>query len=73
MKIKELRQWIARTDNEIYRRKTRRKASQKEKRIIKNLKQLIGSKTMTNKELKNKKEWLEKLLAESSECQSKKN
>ena len=65
IKIKELRQWIARTDNEIYRRKTRRKASQKEKRIIKNLKQLIGSKTMTNEELKNKKEeWLDKLRTE---------
>ena len=34
-KIKELRQWIARADNEIFRRKIRRKASKKGKMIIK--------------------------------------
>ena len=40
--IKELRQWIARADNEIYRRKIRRKASKKEKIIIK-----TGNKDLT--------------------------
>ena len=64
-RIKELRQWIARADNEIYRRKTRRKASNKEKKIIKNLKEQTQSKKLTNEELKQKKEeWLDVLRTE---------
>ena len=64
-KIKELRQLIARADNEIHRRKVRRKASKKEKSIIKSLKIKIGSKKMTNDELKlSKEEWLDKLRTE---------
>ena len=63
--IKELRQWIARADNEIYRRKIRRKASKKEKIIIKNLKQKTGNKDLTNNVLKlHKEEWLDKLRTE---------
>ena len=36
--IKELRQWIVRTSNKLFRRKARRKATKKEKEILKQLK-----------------------------------
>ena len=46
--IKELRQWIARTSNELFRRKVRRKATKKEKEILKQLKVQIGNELTSN-------------------------
>ena len=46
---KELRQWIARTSNELFRRKLRRKASKiKEKEILKQLKVQKGEELTSN-------------------------
>ena len=47
-KIKELRQWIARTSNELFRRKLRRKATKKEKEILKQLKVQMGNELTSN-------------------------
>ena len=59
--IKELRQILAKTSNEIYRRRQRRKATKKEKEIIKELRVMIEKDT-TNYNLKNAREqWLDKL------------
>ena len=59
--IKELRQILAKTSNEIYRRRQRRKATKKEKEIIKELRVMIEKDT-TNYNLRNAREqWLDKL------------
>ena len=50
--IKELRWIVAKTSNELYRRKKRRKATKKEKEIIKELRVLID-KDKTNYNLRN--------------------
>ena len=50
--IKELRWIVAKTSNELYRRKKRRKATKKEKEIIKELRVLIDKDT-TNYNLRN--------------------
>ena len=61
-KMKELRQWIARAGNEIYRRKTRRRATVKKKKIAKELKERIGIKTLTSSViLRMKEKWLDEL------------
>ena len=54
--IKETRQQIARIANELYRRKIRRKATNKEKRILKVMKENFGSEKLTNNMLRVKKE-----------------
>ena len=54
--IKETRQQIARIANELYRRKTRRKATNKEKGILKVMKEKFGSEKLTNNMLREKKE-----------------
>ena len=46
--IKETRQQIARIANELHRRKIRRKATNKEKRILKVMKKNFGSEKFTN-------------------------
>ena len=59
--IKQLRQVVAKASNELYRRRTRRKATKKEKKIIKELKALIGKET-TSYNLRNAREqWLDTL------------
>ena len=59
--IKELRQVVAKTSNELYRRRQQRKATNKEKEIIKELRVLVDKDT-TNYNLKNAREqWLDKL------------
>ena len=59
--IKELRQIVAKTSNELYRRIQQRKATKKEKEIIKKLRVLIDKDT-TNYNLRNAREqWLDKL------------
>ena len=59
--IKELCQIVAKTSNELYRRRQRRKAIKKEKKIIKELIVLIDKDT-TNYNLRNAREqWLDKL------------
>ena len=59
--IKQLRQVVAKASNELYRRKTRRKANKKEKNIIKELKASIGKET-TSYNLRNAREqWLDTL------------
>ena len=59
--IKELRQIVAKTSNELYRRIQQRKATKKEKEIIKKLRVLIDRDT-TNYKLRNAREqWLDKL------------
>ena len=61
-KLKKLRQAVARISNEIYRRKTRRKATNKEKEILRMLKDKAGNKLTNDKELSSAKEkWLEEL------------
>ena len=60
--MKELKQNIARTGNELYRRKQQRKASAKEKKILKNLKAKINNKDVTSRHLRIAKEqWIDKL------------
>ena len=59
--ITELRQIIAKTNNKLYRRRQRRKATKKEKEIIKELRVLTETDT-TNYNLRNAREqWLDKL------------
>ena len=59
--IKELRQIVAKTSNVLYRRRQRRKATKKEKEIIKELRVMIEKDT-TNYNLRNAREqWLDKL------------
>ena len=59
--IKELRQVVAKTSNELYRRRQQRKATNKEKEIIKELRVLVDKDT-TNYNLRNAREqWLDKL------------
>ena len=60
--IKTLRQCIARTSNEIHRRKVNRKQTKKEKRILKELSaNLEEGKTSTSNLRKAKEEWLDEL------------
>ena len=60
--MKELRQNIARTGNELYRRKQQRKASAKEKKILKDLKTKMNNKDVTSRNLRTAKEqWIDKL------------
>ena len=64
-KIKELRQKIAWASNEIHRRKTRRKATKKEKEIIKKLTELTEGEGLHNFIiLKFKEKWLDELRYE---------
>ena len=56
--IKETRQKIARIANELYRRKIRRKATHKEKKILKEMKLMFEDGRITNNKLKEKKEEL---------------
>ena len=59
--IKELRQIVVKTSNELYRRRQGRKATKKRKEIIKELRVLIEKDT-TNYNLRNAREqWLDKL------------
>ena len=53
--IKELCQIVAKTSNELYRRRQRRKATKKEKEIIKELRVLVEKDT-TNYNLRNARE-----------------
>ena len=56
-----MRQVVAKTSNELYRRRQQRKATNKEKEIIKELRVLVDKDT-TNYNLKNAREqWLDKL------------
>ena len=65
MKIKKLRQLIAKAGNEIYRRKEKRKATKREAEIIKELKSEIGTNLLTEDALKtNKETWLDRLRTE---------
>ena len=60
--IKELRQLIARTSNEIYQRKQQRKSTPKEKKIFKQLKETMNeTKPTTPALMKHKEEWIDKL------------
>ena len=60
--MKELRQNIARTGNELYRRNQQRKASAKEKKILKDLKTKMNNKDVTSRNLRTAKEqWIDKL------------
>ena len=60
----ELRQIVAKTRNELYRRRQQRKGTKKEKEIIKKLRVLIDKDT-TNYNLRNAREqWLDKLRYE---------
>ena len=61
-KLKKLRQAVARISNELFRRKTRRKATEKEKGILRMLKDKAQSKLINNMQLLNAKEkWIEEL------------
>lgn len=61
-KLKKLRQAVARVSNELYRRKTRRKATEKEKEILRMLKDKAQSQLINNRQLLNAKEkWIEEL------------
>ena len=55
-RIKELRQWIARISNELHRRKQRRKATNKEKKILKDLGKMMRADNIPNSDLVKKKE-----------------
>ena len=72
--IKQLRQVVAKASNELYRRRTRRKATKKETKIIKELKALIGKET-TSYNLRNAREqWLDTLRYKNikfSKCEEK--
>ena len=60
--IKGLRRKIAHISNELHRRKIRRKATKREKEIMKNLKmQLEGGKTTRKSMLMQKEKWLDQL------------
>ena len=59
--IKELHQIVAKTSNELYRRRQQRKAAKKEKEIIKEFRVLVDKDT-TNYNLRNTRDlWLDKL------------
>ena len=59
--IKELRQIVVKTSNELYRRRQQRKATKKEKEIIKELR-VMTEKDTTNYNLRNAREqWMDKL------------
>ena len=72
--IEELRQIVAKTSNELYRRRQRSKATKKEKEIIKKLRVLIDKGT-ANYNLRNAREqWLHKLRYKKiklAECEEK--
>ena len=59
--IKELRQWIARTSNKLFRRKVRRKATTKEKEMLKLLKLQMGKELTSNNLKIAKEQWIDKL------------
>ena len=60
--MKRLRQDIAKAGNELYRRKQKRKATKKEKEIIKHLRTNMNGKEVTPQNLRILKEqWLDKL------------
>ena len=60
--MKRLRQDIARAGNELHRRKQQRKATKKEKEIIKHLRTSMNGQEVTPKNLRVVKEqWLDKL------------
>ena len=60
--MKELRKGIARISNELHRRKSRRKASRKEKASIQNLKTKLNINNLGSKKLRMvKEEWIDKL------------
>ena len=59
--MKELRQNIARASNEIHQRKQRRKATLKEKKILKELKEKMGKEATTCKLRIVKEQWVDKL------------
>ena len=60
--MKELRQGIARISNELHRRKSRGKASRKEKAIIQNLKPKLNINNLGSKKLRIvKEEWIDRL------------
>ena len=60
--MKELRQGIARISSELRRRKSKRKASRKEKAIIQNLETKLNINNLGSKKLRMvKEEWIDKL------------
>ena len=60
--MKELRQGIARISNKLHRRKSRRKASRKEKVVIQNLKTKLNINNLGARKLRMVKEkWIDKL------------
>ena len=62
VEIKELRQLIARTSNEIYRRKQRRKGTPKDKKILKQLKKTMNETEPTTSVLmKHKELWIDEI------------
>ena len=75
--IKETRQNIARIANELHRRKVRRKATVKEKKILKEMKCMFEDGNITNNNLKEKKEELldflrtQKIILEGMKRRSK--
>ena len=60
--IKEQRQMIARTSNEMHWRKQQRKGTTKEKKILKQLKKTMNeTESTTSVPMKHKKGWIDKL------------
>ena len=59
--IKELRQWIARTSNELYTRKIRRKATKREKEILNQIKVQMDKELTSNNLRIAKEQWIDKL------------
>ena len=59
--IRELRQWIAKTNNELFRRKVRKKATKTEKEILKQLKVQMGKELTSNNLRIAKEQWIDKL------------
>ena len=61
-KVKESRQMVACLSNEIHRRKTKRKLTKKEKKILQRLQSKVSNKLIKNEDLLKMKEiWLEEL------------
>lgn len=61
-RMKELRQLIAKTCNELHRRKIRRKPSRRERKILREIKEASGYMNATDRELRSTKEkWLDEL------------
>ena len=58
--MKELRQRIARANNELYRRR-QRKATKKEKKLLKQLTSMDGSEPTTSTIRTYKEQWIDKL------------